>query len=139
MGAHLRTTSAVLVIWLVSACTHTAVKPEPKSVDFVIQAASALERTKVQVAGYLRFGDDMRNLWNSKAAVSAAGTGYVPADDPRSNHCITLRDCGNQRSTLLRRNGHSVLITGVVNRIPLGPDEIEIGSCSEIGISVLTT
>jgi hypothetical protein len=137
MGVRLRSMSAVLATWLVSACTHNPVKPEPKSVDFVVQSARALEGTRVQVVGYLRFGDDTHNLWNSKAAETAVSTGYVPADDPRWSRCIALRDFGNYRSTLLRQNNHLVLITGIVNRIPLGPDEIEIGSCSEVKISVL--
>jgi hypothetical protein len=136
MAANLRSLFTVFGTLLVSACVSTVVRQEPKTVDFILESYSALEGTTVQVTGYLMFGDDMSNLWNSKSAWRAV-SGYVPSDSPLWNHCITLRGIGNHRSALLKQSGHLATITGLVSRVPLGGGEIEIGSCSEIGMSVV--
>ena len=138
MAKCIRCTLVAITALLIQACAHTAARSEPKSVDAVIRSVSVLEGTTIQVAGYLRFGDDKHNLWYSREAWMDVSAGYIPADDPRWNHCITLRDFGDKRSALLNRDEHWVLVVGKVNRVPLEPDEIEIGACSEIGISVLS-
>jgi hypothetical protein len=137
MATKLRSLATFLGALLVSACTHTEPRQKPRAVDFVLNSSGALEGTTVQISGYLKFGDDMHNLWSSKSAWLAVSTREVPSDAPMWNHCITLRGIGNHRSALLKLSDHPVLITGELHRVTLKPDEIEIGSCSEIGISVL--
>jgi len=121
---------------LVCACSSTARAARPLSVDDVIRSATSLEGQTVVVKGYLRFGDDGKNLWASKSAYLAVSGPYVPPNDAAWSRCITLFDIGTWRSGLLARNNEYVLIAGVLHRGPSLDDQINFDSCSDLGISI---
>lgn len=105
-------------------------------VSEVIAKYDELLGRKVAIRGYLRFGDDSRNLWDEKDVYIDAKEGRVNIDTASSSKCITLYDIGRYRKILLKYNQHNVIIYGTIKRVPLGEDEISLGSCNEIGVSV---
>jgi hypothetical protein len=130
---------AVLLLLLLSAaCTHATVVQRTLRVDDILASATALEGTQVEVRGFLRFGDDTRNLWTSKSAYSAVSGQYVPAESPLWNHCISLFDTKKLRATLLRYDSRDVLVRGRITRYRRDNDDIAFSSCSDIGITIIS-
>jgi len=58
----------------------------------------------VSVKGYLRFGDDGRNLWTSEESYTYVRKNYVPPDNPAWSRCIALYDIDGWRKALLSMN-----------------------------------
>src|SRR5678816_1589358 len=106
------------IVFALSSCAQSAVRLTPMGVDNVIQSAASLEGQRVAVSGYLRFGDDSRNLWSSKAVYLNIKNGNRPAQ-ATSDHCIALYDIANWRRILLSNNGKNILVEGELRRIPL--------------------
>jgi hypothetical protein len=90
----------------------------------------------VSVKGYLRFGDDSRNLWNNEESYTYVRKSYVPPNDPAWSRCIALYDINGWRKALLSMNNHYVLISGVVRRYPARDGDIAMDTCSDLGISI---
>jgi hypothetical protein len=130
---------------LFAACNGCASSTIPKHDKQHYDVVSALQDYKsdkitsnhfVSVSGYLTFGDDKHNLWQDKQTYSYIKTTRPNPDDPAWKQCITLFSYDRFRRKLLRFNGKRVTIAGTITRRVLAPDEIAIGSCSEIGISL---
>jgi hypothetical protein len=117
-------------------CAYNAAAPNSIGVESVVNSAASLEGKQVTVSGYLRFGDDTRNLWSSKGAYLAIRNGGPHALGLATDHCIALYDITSWRDALLSNDGKSVLIGGVVHRIPLKEGEISLSECSDLGISI---
>jgi hypothetical protein len=101
-----------------------------------VRSHAALEGKEVSVVGYLRFGDDTRNLWNDKEALLAVSGGNVLPNDPAWNRCITLYDADKWRSILLSKDEKYVKVSGIVRFEAARPGEITFGACSDLGISI---
>jgi hypothetical protein len=127
-----RLSAVVLFVALVSACAHT--RGPPLTVDEVIRSNPEGEVSSVR--GYLRFGDDSRNLWSSKDAYDVVKTRYVPPNDPAWDHCIALYGVERWRRELLARDKSYVVITGVIHRYPSKEGDISLGSCSDLGVTI---
>jgi len=123
---------------LVCACSLTRLSLESRGVDDVVRSSTTLEGTKVRVRGYLRFGDDSRNLWADRNAYDAVSSAYVSPSDPAWNRCVTLYDIGAWRKDLLARNSTDVVIGGVIRRRAMQEGDVSLSSCSDLGISVLS-
>jgi hypothetical protein len=121
---------------LIAGCASSPRSHKNLSVDDVVRSAGPLEGSAVVVKGYLRFGDDSRNLWESRTAYLTVSNHDVAPDDQAWTHCVTLWDIDGWRSALLEHNNRYVTISGVVRRQPLRDGEIRIGSCSDLGVSI---
>lgn len=124
---------AILCALLASACAHT--KLQALTVDEMIRS-NLEEGHVVSVKGYLRFGDDSRNLWSNKDAYELVESRYTPQDDPAWNHCITLYGIEDWRKELLAKDRSYVVIAGVIHRYPSKEGDVSVGSCSDLGISI---
>src|SRR4051812_36692237 len=131
-----RVSVAIALALVLSGCAHQALSPNSMDVDSIIRSATNLEGKQVTVAGYLRFGDDSRNLWSSGDSYIAVKNGQPLPGGALWNHCIALNDINGWRRALLSNNERNVLITGVIHRIPFKDDEISLGACSDLGISI---
>jgi hypothetical protein len=128
---------ACLFVAMLFACAHDARhKQEGRSVDEIVRSATVLEGQMVSVKGYLRFGDDSRNLWSNEAAYTYVSKAYLPPGDPAWNRCIALYDINDWRDTLLSMSSQYVLISGIVRRYPARDGDLTIDTCSDIGISI---
>ncbi|ATY33704.1 hypothetical protein CVN68_18520 [Sphingomonas psychrotolerans] len=104
---------------------HGATKP----ID-VLSAFSANDGQRIEVRGFLRYGDDARGVWQSQASYRD----YTPEAAPA---CITLWNAGAFREQLLRRDGSTITITGKVRvEPPLHAGEISLGRCSDVGLVI---
>jgi hypothetical protein len=84
---------ACLFVVLTVGCTHDALHhPEYRSVEDIVGSAAVLEGQMVSVKGYLRFGDDSRNLWSNEKFYTYVSKSYVPPNDPAWSRCIALYD-----------------------------------------------
>ena len=90
----------------------------------------------VSVKGYLRFGDDGRNLWTSEESYTYVRKNYVPPDNPAWSRCIALYDIDGWRKALLSMNNQYVLVSGIVHRYPAQDGDVAIDTCSDLGISI---
>lgn len=133
-----RCTLAVLV--LLSGCAHAPRSEGVQTVDGVVAAEQSLLNKPVTVRGYLRFGDDSRNLWSTRGAYSTVvkdlSRGGLPADDPKWQRCVTLYEIRQWREFLLSHTDKYVTVTGVLRRSPAQPGEISMGACSDLGIEI---
>lgn len=110
---------------LTGCATHSA-RP---SID-VQSALAASEGQRVEVRGFLRYGDDARGLWQSKASYF----NFTPAAEPA---CITLWNAGSFRKQLLRRSNATVTIIGKRHvEPPLQIDQIALSRCSDTGLII---
>jgi len=118
-----------------SSCASTELQTA-MSVDDVVEHQEALIGSVVSVSGYLRFGDDTRNLWMNRETYEQISNGYVSPTDPVWSRCITLYNIGQNRNALLRRDGKEMIVTGVVQRVTHQAGDIVIGACSDLGLSI---
>lgn len=132
----LRSFAAMLVLIASSACAQTSSAQRPQTVDEIVSSEGSLASGPVAVKGYLRFGDDSRNLWADRKAYLTVKNGDVGPDDPAWNRCITIYDIGRWRQQLLSNNNSYVIVRGVIERHPTKPGEITTSSCSDLGISI---
>jgi hypothetical protein len=128
--------SLTSILITLSGCAHNVVPANSIGVDSVVYSATSLEGHQVSVSGYLRFGDDSRNLWSSEAAYLSAKNGKPSARVLATGHCIALYDIEKWRDALLSNNGKNVLVDGVIRRIPLKEGEISLSECSDLGIAI---
>jgi hypothetical protein len=125
-----------LSVGLTFACAHDRPRQQYRSVDDIVRSATILEGQTVSVKGYLRFGDDSRNLWSNKESYTYLKKDYRPPSDPAWNRCIALYDIDGWREKLLSMNNHYVLVSGIVRHYPTRDGEITIDTCSDLGISI---
>ena len=126
-----------LCVEMATACAHAEQHGHTyRSVDEVVHSVDAWEGQTVTVKGYLRFGEDSRNLWSDAAAYAYVSKEYRESSDPGWNRCISLFDIDDRRERLLSLNNHSVVVTGVVRHYPREGEEIRLDTCSDIGISI---
>lgn len=90
----------------------------------------------VSVSGYLTFGDDKHNLWSSAENYQYIRDKIPPPSDPAWKNCITFDYYGKFRRDLLRFDGKKVIISGYISRHIPEPGEVNLGSCSEVFISM---
>ena len=133
MLRHLR----LAALLLACSCTHNLNAQSYRTVDDVVANATDLVGKPTTVRGYLRFGDDSRNLWSSREAFQQVRDSDVQPDDPAWDRCITLFNIEHFRDALLARNNSYVLITGLIQRVVPVEGEITTSSCNTLGISVL--
>ena len=120
----------------ISCCALAKDTVKSVGVDYVVANAKILEGKEVSVAGYLRFGDDSRNLWANKKAYVSVASGSAGTNGPDWSRCITIYDLSSWRNKLLHMNKSNVVITGTVKSVPLEDGEIRTGSCSDLGVSI---
>jgi len=126
-----------LCVVMATACAHAEQQGQTySSVDDVVHSVGAWEGQIVIVKGYLRFGDDSRNLWSNAAAYAYVSKEYREPSDPGWNRCISLFDIDDRRERLLSLNNHSVVIAGIVRHYPRESQEVRLDTCSDIGISI---
>lgn len=122
---------------ILASCSHSRANiPQVYTVDDVILNNKAYLEKPVVVSGYLRFGDDSRNLWSTKQSYVKVTKSDIDPEDAAWNRCITLYDVGSFREDLIKYNNHYVIISGVVRRIIQQEGEITTSACNELGISV---
>lgn len=121
---------------LVCSCAQNLHAQRDQSVDDVVAHESELVGKSITVTGYLRFGDDSRNLWNSRQVYLRVANEDAQPNDPAWNRCITLYDIDGFREKLVAHNNDYVLVSGVVQRLARQEGEITTSSCNELGISV---
>ncbi|QAY75936.1 hypothetical protein [Sphingosinicella sp. BN140058] len=107
-----------------------------RSILSAFQAGTAPQGRPVSVSGYLTFGDDKHNLWASEKDCRDLREAVPPPGDPAWRRCVALADYGRFRSKLLKNDGKSVVITGTLVRHVPDPDEINLGACSDLQISL---
>jgi hypothetical protein len=131
---------ALAVSMVLSGCTIAPHSDGVQTVDEVVATEQALLNKPVTVRGYLRFGDDSRNLWSERDAYSAIVRGLergdLAPDDPQWHRCITLYEIREWREYLLSHTEKYVTVTGVLRLYPAKPGEISMGSCSDLGIEI---
>jgi hypothetical protein len=94
------------------------------------------DRGFVSVSGYLTFGDDKHNLWESSRAYEYIKEKMPPLGDRAWKECISLSFYGNFRRSLKKYDGKEVIISGYIYRHTPARDEVNLGSCNEIFISM---
>ena len=90
----------------------------------------------VSVYGYLTFGDDKHNLWESEKDYKYILDMRPNISDPVWKRCISLDSYGPFRSNLLKNDGKNSVISGYISRRIPNDDEINLGSCSDVSISL---
>ena len=113
-----------------------AAKAKIQSVDSVVALEQQLVGQSIIVRGFLRFGTDSKNLWNDSRAYAAVVNNWFPPDHPAWNRCITLYDIVGWRDFLIANSNMNVVVTGVLRKETREPDEINLDSCSELGVSI---
>ena len=106
------------------------------SIDDVVSNENLYLGKLVLIKGYLRFGDDSRNLWSTRKAYLRVVEQDTMSDDPAWNRCITLYDFEAFREELIAHNNDYVLVRGVIRRSIHQEGEITTSACNELGISV---
>lgn len=134
---------AVILFSVVCAsCASTGASHTTASQYNVSTALSDFEAKKVatgqliSVSGYLAFGDDEHNIWESRQVSEYIENTMPPLNDPSWKKCISLASYGRFRKVLLRYNGKVVTISGYISRQMPGNDEVNLGSCNEISLSL---
>ena len=94
------------------------------------------DQSFVSVSGYLTFGDDKHNLWSSAGEYQYIREKMPPLSDPAWKKCIALDYYGKFRRGLLKYDGKEVIISGYISRNIPEADEFNLGSCSEVFISM---
>lgn len=116
---------AFAALGLTGCAAHSATQP----ID-VLSALSASDGQRVEIRGFLRYGDDARGLWQSRESYRT----FTPA---AASACITLWNAGVFRERLSQRDGSTVTITGKLHVAPpLGTDEMELGRCNDMGLII---
>lgn len=100
------------------------------------ESKKIIDRTFVTVSGYLTFGDDKHNLWSSAEEYQYIREKMPPLSDPAWTKCIALDYYGKFRGDLLKYDGQKVIISGYISRHIPQADEVNLGSCNEIFISM---
>jgi hypothetical protein len=126
-----RAAAALLAVVLAPGCAYIATS---LSVDEIVRSSE--EGRTVSVRGYLRFGDDSRNLWSDEDSYDLANHRCLSPGDPAWNHCMTLYEIGRWRSQLLATDRTFVVITGVMHRYPSEEGDISAGACGDLGIAI---
>lgn len=121
---------------LVCSCAQDLHTQRAQTVDDVVARESELVGKPITVTGYLRFGDDSRNLWSNRQVYLRVTNEDTQPDDPAWMRCITLYDIDGFREKLVAHNNDYVLVSGVVQRVDRQEGEITTSSCNELGISV---
>lgn len=93
-------------------------------------------QTFVSVRGYLTFGDDKHNLWESSVEYKYIRENMPPLSDPAWKKCISLDYYGKFRRDLLKYDGEKVVISGYISRRIPEADEVNLGSCNQVFISM---
>ena len=125
-----------------AACASTGASHTKASQYNVSTALSDFEAKKIatgqliSVSGYLAFGDDEHNVWESRQVSEYVENMMPPPIDPSWKKCISLTSYGRFRKVLLRYNGKMVTISGHISRQTLEEDEINLGSCNQISLSL---
>lgn len=94
------------------------------------------DRAFVSVSGYLSFGDDKHNLWSSAGEYQYIREKMPPLSDPAWKKCIALDYYGKFRHDLLKYNGQMVVISGYISQDTPEVDEVNLGSCNDVFISM---
>ncbi len=130
----------VAIALSLSACSQTRPTQVATSVDAVIADEESLLDRAVVIRGYLRFGDDSRNLWSTEHAYRVIeghiSRGELALEDPNWKRCITLYGVGEWRDLLLKRSGDYVVVKGVLRRYASKWGEISLGACSDLGVEI---
>jgi hypothetical protein len=127
------------ILWaalLIASCVSGGGSYAVFNVDQVISNETTLIGRTVTVSGYLRFGDDTRNLWANKAAHDAVVDTALSPDDPAWNRCVALFDIDGWRDVLLKNDRRQILVRGILRRDPQTAGEITMSECSELGLSI---
>lgn len=106
------------------------------TVDSVVRQELVLTGRRITVRGFLRFGDDSRNLWHSKGVLQKVSAGYVSPDDPSWDRCLSLYHTVNVRQKLLTLDNRYVAISGQLVRLKRSDGDVSTSLCSELGIRV---
>lgn len=94
------------------------------------------DQTFVSVSGHLTFGDGKHNLWSSAEGYQYIREKMPPLSDPAWKKCIALNYYGKFRRDLLKYDGEKVVIFGYISRHIPEADEVNLGSCNEVFISM---
>ena len=134
--------AVILFSVVCAACASTGASHTTASQYNVSTALSDFEAKKIatgqliSVSGYLAFGDDEHNVWESRQISEYIENTMPPPNDPSWKKCISLASYGRFRKALLRYNGKVVTVSGYISRQTLRKDEINLGSCNEISLSL---
>lgn len=90
----------------------------------------------VSVSGYLSFGDDKHNLWASEEDYKYVRETMPPLSDPAWDKCVSLNNYGGFRRDLLKYDGRKVIVFGYISQHVMENDEVNLGSCNEVFISL---
>jgi hypothetical protein len=129
-------TGLVCVSLFLASCVSVSASRSTLTVDQVVVDAKDLLGHSVTVIGFLRFGDDSRNLWTDKRAYVAVSEGDPLPDDLAWDRCLTLYNIDGWRSILLKNDERQVVVRGILQRHVRLPHEITLSECSELGISI---
>jgi hypothetical protein len=106
----------------------------------VVASEISVLNKSASVKGYLRFGDDSRNLWSTREAYSRVLEQLErkdgALDEALWEHCITLFAINGWREFMLAHNDQYVIVTGVIQRYPAATGEISMGGCNDLGIQI---
>lgn len=127
---------AMLATSAAMACCASGGLRSAASVDDIVHDQGVLAGTEVSVRGYLRFGDDARNLWADRDVYLRVAEGSRMSTDPLWNRCLTLYDVGAHRARLASLDGKEVVVTGRVRQVVPRPGDVTTSACNTIGIVV---
>ena len=134
---------AISVVFSVcAACASSGARPISAVPYGASSALSDFETGKIRegqlisISGFLTFGDDKHNVWESRKEYEYIRRERPPRNDPAWGKCISLMNYGKFRSKLLRYNGKQVKITGYISRQTPASDEINLGSCNDVSLSL---
>jgi hypothetical protein len=126
---------AIFLFVATASCAHAPQSPRALSVDAIIRGSDNLEGKIVTLNGFLRFGDDSHNIWSDQKTLSYVENSVFYSRDPIWSRCITLFEIDGFRTNLLYLDRRYVTITGVLHRAVPVADDVNLGSCSSLGIS----
>lgn len=129
-------TCATIVATIASCAYHDSKKNtlDRISPSQVIGQFSSLNGKRVSVYGYLQYGNDQKDLWESheiheRAVAFEKGYGH-------NSYCITLFTKPTGNYNLSSKNGKEVIVNGVITEVKLDNGEILMVGCNNIGIAV---
>lgn len=105
-------------------------------VEDVAEAPVDLAGKQVAVRGFVRFGDDTKNLWADERTYLAALNGTGNLQELSSHKCLSLYTSKKFSSRLRHFDKRLVTIYGKVYRYKYVPGDINLGYCNDLGIIV---
>lgn len=122
----------LITLW---GCTKPSIRHDLKNVQDIISNQSIYLGEQVSVKGYLRYGDDAKNIWVDGSTYSKLSDSNIKPSDPAWKMCLGIYKDASLWKKLRRLDKENVIITGKLV-IRKSDEVIYLGRCRALGIEI---